>query len=152
MLDLPYLCKGQDRSGRWVWEDHGSRARVYKGTAGGEAILFSGCDDHQTSADTAALSKSVTTGAMTYAFIQAIERKRDCTYSELMSDMRHTLKSAKAGGGGMPSLGGGGLGTAVGLLGMLMGGSFSAGGSSGFSQIPQITASAPFEMTRPFLI
>lgn len=39
------------RQGQWAWEDHRS-SRVYKGTNGGEAYSFSGCDDGQTSADT----------------------------------------------------------------------------------------------------
>lgn len=41
------------RSGRYVWEDHRPKSGVWKGTSGGEAISFSGCDDDQTSADTA---------------------------------------------------------------------------------------------------
>ena len=40
------------RSGRYVWEDHRPRSGTWKGTNGGEAISFSGCDDDQTSADT----------------------------------------------------------------------------------------------------
>ena len=35
-----------------MWEDHRPRNGVYKGTSGGEAFCFSGCDDNQTSADT----------------------------------------------------------------------------------------------------
>ena len=38
--------------GQYVWEDHRPRNGVYKGTSGGEAFCFSGCDDNQTSADT----------------------------------------------------------------------------------------------------
>lgn len=40
------------RSGQYVWEDHRPRSGVWKGTSGGEAISFSGCDDDQTSIDT----------------------------------------------------------------------------------------------------
>ena len=35
-----------------MWEDHRPRSGLWKGTAGGEAISISGCDDDQTSADT----------------------------------------------------------------------------------------------------
>lgn len=82
MLDLPYLCRMDRsvymivlcfspftyslskllvvvvlrlilcRTGRYVWEDHRPRSGTWKGTSGGEAISFSGCDDHQKSADT----------------------------------------------------------------------------------------------------
>ena len=38
--------------GQYVWEDHRPRNGAFKGTSGGEAFCFSGCDDHQTSADT----------------------------------------------------------------------------------------------------
>ncbi|KAL1533086.1 metacaspase-1-like [Salvia divinorum] len=51
MLDLPYLCK-MERSGRYSWEDHRPPSGAWKGTSGGEAISFRGCDDDQTSNDT----------------------------------------------------------------------------------------------------
>lgn len=35
-----------------MWEDHRPRSGAWKGTNGGEVISFSGCDDHQKSADT----------------------------------------------------------------------------------------------------
>lgn len=51
-LDLPYLCK-MDGNGRFQWVDHGAASRLTnKNTRGGLAISFSGCDDHQSSADT----------------------------------------------------------------------------------------------------
>ena len=40
------------RVGQYVWEDHRPASGLWKGTSGGEVISFSGCDDHQTSADT----------------------------------------------------------------------------------------------------
>lgn len=43
----------ENRSGQYVWEDHSPRSGIWKGTNGGEVISFSGCDDDQTSADTA---------------------------------------------------------------------------------------------------
>ncbi|KAL0401047.1 UNVERIFIED_CONTAM: Metacaspase-1 [Sesamum latifolium] len=58
----------------------------------GEAISFSGCDDDQTSADTAALSKVTSTGAMTFAFIQAIEKGQATTYGSMLTAMRSTIR------------------------------------------------------------
>ena len=45
-------CRDLCRTGKYLWEDHRPRSGVWKGTNGGEAISFSGCDDNQTSADT----------------------------------------------------------------------------------------------------
>ncbi|KAK2988938.1 hypothetical protein RJ640_026206, partial [Escallonia rubra] len=105
MLDLPFLCR-MDRSGKYKWEDHRPRSGVWKGTSGGEAISFSGCDDDQTSADTAALSKVTSTGAMTYSFIQAIERGHGTTYGDMLNSMRSTIRNTgnDLGGGVVTSL------------------------------------------------
>lgn len=48
-----------NRSGQYVWEDHRPRSGLWKGTAGGEAISISGCDDDQTSADTSVSGMSL---------------------------------------------------------------------------------------------
>ncbi|XP_059637440.1 metacaspase-1-like [Cornus florida] len=95
VLDLPYLCR-MTRSGHYEWEDHGPESGAWKGTCGGEVISFSGCDDHQTSADTAALSKITSTGAMTFSFIQAIEHGQGATYGSILNSMRSTI--GKTGG------------------------------------------------------
>ncbi|KAA8494504.1 Metacaspase-1 [Porphyridium purpureum] len=62
----------------------------------GDAVLFSGCDDHQTSADTSGLSGGTSTGAMTYCFVEAIEHGsvsdwHQYTYGSLLSTMRSKL-------------------------------------------------------------
>uniref|UniRef100_A0A1J3F859 Metacaspase-2 n=1 Tax=Noccaea caerulescens TaxID=107243 RepID=A0A1J3F859_NOCCA len=90
VLDLPYLCR-MDRLGNYDWEDHRPQSGLWKGTSGGEVFSFTGCDDDQTSADTPQLSGSAWTGAMTYAFIQAIERGHGTTYGSLLSAMRSTV-------------------------------------------------------------
>lgn len=155
VLDLPFLCR-MDRNGRYVWEDHRPRSGVWKGTSGGEVISFSGCDDDQTSADTSALSKITSTGAMTFCFIQAIERGQAGTYGSILNSMRSTIRSTGSGsglGGGVTSLlgggGGGGGGSAVtSLLGMLLTGGSDTGG---LRQEPQLTACEPFDVyTKPF--
>ncbi|PWA53001.1 Peptidase C14, caspase catalytic [Artemisia annua] len=145
VLDLPFLCR-MSRNGQYVWEDHRPRSGIWKGTNGGEVISISGCDDDQTSADTSALSKITSTGAMTFCFIQAIEHGNASTYGALLSSMRNAIRSAKsdmgAGGGAVTSL----------LSMLLTGGSLTGGlGGGGFSQEPQLTACEPFDVyAKPF--
>ncbi|KAG1362096.1 metacaspase-1 [Cocos nucifera] len=137
VLDLPFLCR-MNRSGQYVWEDHRPRSGVWKGTSGGEAISFSGCDDDQTSADTSALSKITSTGAMTFCFIQAIERGHGATYGSMLNSMRSTIRSTDAMGGG----------PVTSLITMLLTGG-SVGG--GLRQEPQLTACEPFDVyMKPF--
>lgn len=51
-----YLCQIYCcRYGQFTWEDHRPRTGAWKGTRGGQAYSFSGCDDNQTSADTSVL-------------------------------------------------------------------------------------------------
>ncbi|CAG7887589.1 unnamed protein product [Brassica rapa] len=91
VMDLPYLCRMESRPGKYEWEDHRPPSGMWKGTSGGEVFSFTGCDDDQTSVDTPQLSGSAWTGAMTYAFIQAIERGHGTTYGSLLSAMRSTV-------------------------------------------------------------
>ncbi|PON99781.1 Zinc finger, LSD1-type domain containing protein [Trema orientale] len=138
VLDLPFLCR-MNRSGQYIWEDHRPRSGVWKGTSGGEVISFSGCDDDQTSADTSALSKITSTGAMTYCFIQAIERGQGSTYGSILNSMRSTIRNV-----------GNGVGNDVvtTLIGMLLTGGSVSGG---LRQEPQLTSCQPFDVyTKPF--
>ncbi|GAB4862002.1 Metacaspase-1 [Ancistrocladus abbreviatus] len=139
VLDLPFLCR-MNRSGQYAWEDHRPRTGVWKGSNGGEVISFSGCDDDQTSADTAALSKITSTGAMTYCFIQAIERGQAATYGSMLNSMRAAIRNT----GNDVGLGGG---LVTSLLTMLV----TGGSLSGVGQEPQLTATQPFDVyTKPF--
>jgi len=66
----------------------------------GDVFLISGCDDHQTSADTNAMSGGTATGACTYALCEAIEHGiqsdwHNYTYGQLLKTMRDKLKQAK---------------------------------------------------------
>ncbi|KAJ8755228.1 hypothetical protein K2173_019026 [Erythroxylum novogranatense] len=138
VLDLPFLCR-MDGSGRYAWEDHRPRSGTWKGTSGGEVFSFSGCDDDQTSADTSALSKVTSTGAMTYSFIQAIERGHGTTYGNMLNAMRSTIRNTtnELDGGIVTS-----------LLTMLL-----TGGSGGARQEPQLTADEPFDVySKPFAL
>ncbi|ONK75567.1 uncharacterized protein A4U43_C03F18250 [Asparagus officinalis] len=92
VLDLPYLCR-INRTGRCEWEDH-TPLYKHKGTKGGLAICISGCDDNQTSADTSALSGSITTGAMTYSLILALDSNPGITYGCLLYTMRSVIHGA----------------------------------------------------------
>ncbi|KAB1204105.1 Metacaspase-1 [Morella rubra] len=133
VLDLPFLCR-MDRNGRYFWEDHRPRTGVWKGTNGGQVISFSGCDDDQTSADTSALSRVTSTGAMTYSFIQAIERGQGTTYGAMLNSMRSIIRSTDG------DLMGGGMVTS--LLTMLL----TGGSGVGLRQEPQLTANETFDV------
>ncbi|KAJ3680490.1 hypothetical protein LUZ60_016768 [Juncus effusus] len=144
VLDLPFLCR-MNRSGQYIWEDHRPRSGIWKGTSGGEVISFSGCDDDQTSADTAMLSRITSTGAMTFCFIQAIERSGQgrTTYGSVLTAMRAAIRST----GGSAAAGGGG-GPVSSLLTMLVAG---GSGGGGLRQEPQLTACEPFDVyAKPF--
>ncbi|KAK3268887.1 hypothetical protein CYMTET_22635 [Cymbomonas tetramitiformis] len=98
-MDLQFTCR-MDQGGA-TWEDERckggrhSRHQSFSSTQGGDAVLFSGCQDNQTSADTNAMSGNVSTGAMTYCFIEAIEKTPSHTYSSLLMGMRQALKAGK---------------------------------------------------------
>ncbi|XP_038984838.1 metacaspase-1-like isoform X2 [Phoenix dactylifera] len=135
VLDLPYLCRF-NRGGFYQWEDHSPPSGVYKGTSGGLAVLISGCDDHQTSADTNAFAGSASTGAMTYSFIQALEFEPGTTYGRLLTAMRSAIRDANTGIGGGP-------------IASLLRKVFSLG----LTQEPQLSSSEMFDIyRRPFLL
>jgi LSD1 subclass zinc finger protein len=139
VLDLPWLCKF-NRYGQFTWEDHRPRSGVWKGTSGGVAYSFSGCDDHQTSADTSALSRVTSTGAMTFCFIQAIERGHAQTYGSLLCAMRDAIRTTNVNSGM-------GAGPVTSLLEMLVQGGSTTGG---LTQEPQLTAADMFDINSPF--
>lgn len=71
-----------------------------------------------------ALSKITSTGAMTFCFIQAIERGHGTTYGSILNAMRTAIRDAAGSSG--PDLGGG---VVTSLLTMLLtGGSVGVGG------------------------
>ncbi|XP_057979695.1 metacaspase-1-like [Malania oleifera] len=142
VLDLPFLCRMR-RGGQYKWEDHRPRSGLWKGTNGGEVFSFSGCDDDQTSADTSALSKITSTGAMTYSFIQAIERGQGTTYGSILNSMRSVIQST----GSNPV---GGVATA--LVTLILSSGLEIDGD-GLKQEPQLTACEPFDVyTKPFVL
>lgn len=77
---------------------------------------FGASRDHQVAADTTRLSGGVATGAATYAFISALERRGlNISYGDMLIEMYNTLQRAGLGGGG--SAGGGLNGVLMGMLG-----------------------------------
>ncbi|KAL3538656.1 hypothetical protein ACH5RR_002022 [Cinchona calisaya] len=92
-LDLRYMC-GMNREGYYLWEDHRIPYTAYKGTRGGLAISISACDDDQNSRDITDFTGTVT-GALTYSFIQILEREPRMTYGRLLSTMRYNIHKAQ---------------------------------------------------------
>jgi len=95
-LDLPFTAR-LDASGatvRWVAAPAGPVAR-FRGTAGGVAVQFGACQDHQTAADTRELAGGVPTGAATYTFLDSIERHGSRqSYAQVLSHMSAALRDA----------------------------------------------------------
>eukprot|EP00667_Euglena_gracilis_P005697 EG_transcript_5734 len=77
-MDLPYTWTGNG----WICENNPCHSQ-------GDVQLFSGCTDSQTSAD--AMSSGVAGGAMTSAFIQALEENPNQTYPSLMNSIHRIL-------------------------------------------------------------
>lgn len=146
VMDLPFTASS--RGGYPTWESQYAHPVIAqrKGTAGGFCVQFGASRDHQTAADTRAMSGYVSTGAATFSFIRAIENKGlNLTYGELLMAMHYSLSSLNGGGGG----GGGApamMGGLDGLLGGLLGGSMS--GYRG--QEPVMSANYAFDLNFKF--
>lgn len=80
-LDLPYEV--DIRTGRWKEDVNPAHAR-------GDAILFSGCEDSQTSADT--MDKFQAGGAMTQSFIRAYQENPMAPYPQFMALIHRHLQ------------------------------------------------------------
>ncbi|KAI9176563.1 hypothetical protein LWI28_004338 [Acer negundo] len=96
VLDLPFVCR-MNMEGYYRWEDQRLPSACYKGTSGGIAISITACDDHGTSSDTTAFLETLSTGALTFSFIQAMENERGITYGRLLNAMRQSIRQAKSG-------------------------------------------------------
>lgn len=164
VMDLPYSASVNDQTNQAFWRSEYSRpTRLYKGTAGGFVVSISASQDSQTAADTSRLSGNVSTGAATYCFIQAIERRGSTmTYGDLLLSMDAALRQAlgaASSGGAVPSLpgmggllgGGGGGGMIGGFLESILAGGLGAGGSGGV-QRPNLASAWTFDMGYKFNI
>lgn len=148
VMDLPYSTRVVN--GRLEWRSEYARpTRAYKGTAGGFAVQIGAALDSQTAADTTKLSGYTSTGAATYAFIQAIEQRgTTMTYGDLILCMDSTLHHALGSGGG-----GGGLSPAMmggGALGGLLGGMLMGNTSNYQRQQPQLSCTWTFDLGYKF--
>ncbi|CAN0921334.1 AMC1 [Linum grandiflorum] len=102
VLDLPFACRF-NREGRYMWQNmRKSPYAANKNTSGGIAICFSACNDHETSADTNALAgnNNISTGALTYSFVKAVQNDPGLSYGHLLNSMRLTIEAARPGGNG----------------------------------------------------
>lgn len=100
-LDLPYEYQLPNRrtynsysldstafsNGRWIEDVNSAHSQ-------GDVVLFSGCQDDQTSADVGggALSQYQAGGAMTQSFIQAFQSNPYATYPQFLSSIHNSLK------------------------------------------------------------
>ncbi|CAA7261062.1 unnamed protein product [Cyclocybe aegerita] len=87
VLDLPYLhsAHGRLRSIAHI----SMRARKRGVAPHADVVCFAACKDDETSADT--FHEDVAVGAMSWAFIQSLNRNPRQTYGDLLADLRHTL-------------------------------------------------------------
>ena len=56
----------------------------------GDVVMFAGCKDSQTSADTNVAGYGAT-GAASFAFINSVKNSQNLTYTDLLAHMRETL-------------------------------------------------------------
>ena len=137
ILDLPYQVTPLEDGSLSTWLQ---AQRVFKSTAGGRVVCISGCEDGQTSADTRALSGgAAATGAMLYSFVAAVERGQASTFGALLQSMYATIRQGLQGAGAAIVLGGFALPLPAAL-------------GVGAVQTPQLSASAMFDLARPFEI
>lgn len=138
VMDLPYMATCHSGYLRWESENNPWRPAPYQGTSGGFCVQFGASRDSQVAADTLKLSGGVATGAATFSFIQAIERRGlRISYGDLLVEMYNTLQMAGLGPGGN---GGGVTSMDSFLLGIL-------GGSAAYrGQEPVLSANYAFDL------
>ncbi|KAJ0734221.1 putative Caspase-like domain superfamily [Helianthus annuus] len=90
LLDLPFLCT-VNQDGFYKWEEH---QLTNKGTRGGKAVCISACADDQYSGDTSAFTGKAI-GALTFSFIQTMEKESNLTYGKLLASMRKKVNQAQ---------------------------------------------------------
>ncbi|KAL9179527.1 hypothetical protein ACHAXT_008817 [Thalassiosira profunda] len=84
-LDLPYDYNVDRR----YWKEDVNPAH-----SSGDVVLFSGCEDSQTSADVAGMGKQAG-GAMTQAFIRAYQSSGMSTYHEFLTAVKRELRKRR---------------------------------------------------------
>ena len=84
MLDLKYNYLDSNN-----YDNYSENSKVSE--CQGNVIMISGCMDTQTSAE--ALIENKSQGAMTWSFIDSINKTPDCSWRELLKSMRDLLKT-----------------------------------------------------------
>ena len=95
VMDLPYSFQSNNVNGetRQLWVDNLANKRINKSTSGGTAVCFSSSSDQQVSADTTMYTgTNIATGACTYAFVNAVEKKKANSYGELLYTMQLAVR------------------------------------------------------------
>lgn len=85
-LDLPFDYNVDNR--RW-------KADVNPAHSAGDVVLFSGCEDAQTSADVSGGFGKLAGGAMTMAFMDAYKRSPMATYHEFLYQIKKQLRKRR---------------------------------------------------------
>lgn len=80
------FMNGDDKSGNAAAREKTIATR----STAADVVSFSGCQDHQTSAD--ATIGGQATGAMTYALIKSLKEAHEMEYTRLLRTMRQTLE------------------------------------------------------------
>lgn len=137
MLNLPFRAPCVGGAMNWHSE-YPPQLIASKGTSGGFAVQFSASSDHEYAADTASLSGTgVPTGAATFSFIQAVERRGlNISYGELVTEMYFTLANA-------------GLSQVQGVGNDPFYGSLFSGGGTFRGQTPSVSANYAFDLAFP---
>jgi hypothetical protein len=85
ILDLKYNYLDSDNYDNYFENNNVSECQ-------GNVIMISGCTDSQTSAE--ALIENKAQGALTWCFIDSINKTPNCSWRELLKKMRDSLKSS----------------------------------------------------------
>ena len=87
--EIKGLIKGGGKDGR---SNDARKKAIKANTTKADIIMFSGCRDDQTSADTRVDGEA--SGAMSYALIRTLKKhkRRNPTYTQLLREMRETLE------------------------------------------------------------
>ncbi|XWS68286.1 hypothetical protein CRYUN_Cryun04dG0077800 [Craigia yunnanensis] len=93
ILDLEHVYDKEKET----WIDN-SPSGVRKQTSGGKAYCISACQDDQVAADTTAFSSKSMNGAMTFSLIEAVRRKQNITYGELLEEMQRRFEQVNRQG------------------------------------------------------
>lgn len=85
-IKIPMPTATNYASGRWVEDVNPAHSK-------GDVVLFSGCEDDQTSADTKEQYTRTAGGAMTQAFLASYQQMPNASYPDFLAALHKNLKS-----------------------------------------------------------